>query len=228
MICLRPRLFVNIFQIFLFCRTTRQIQTESLLSFVYDKGSSYILCRIRKDGYQMQNIPKEYLLLFNAITDAEESLRRLLEVLDILKLYVLDSYVSFDLGMLGNYMYYTGVIFRGYTYGVGDAVIKGGRYDNLLGHFGKEAPSIGFAAVLNQLMNALARQKIEILSEQGRYLMLYRKADRKEAIRKASDYRRQGKYVELRQVPEDWDGQMNDMSGRGPYIGVIQIGENRR
>ena len=77
MICLRPRLFVNIFQIFLFCRTTRQIQTESLLSFVYDKGSSYILCRIRKDGYQMQNIPKEYLLLFNAITDAEESLRRL-------------------------------------------------------------------------------------------------------------------------------------------------------
>lgn len=159
---------------------------------------------------------------------AEESLRRLLEVLDILKLYELDSYVSFDLGMLGNYMYYTGVIFRGYTYGVGDAVIKGGRYDNLLGHFGKEAPSIGFAAVLNQLMNALARQKIEILSEQGRYLMLYRKADRKEAIRKASDYRRQGKYVELRQVPEDWDGQMNDMSGRGPYIGVIQIGENRR
>lgn len=159
---------------------------------------------------------------------AEESLRRLLEVLDILKLYELDSYVSFDLGMLGNYMYYTGVIFRGYTYGVGDAVIKGGRYDNLLGHFGKEAPSIGFAAVLNQLMNALVRQKIEILSEQGRYLMLYRKADRKEAIRKASDYRRQGKYVELRQVPEDWDGQINDMSGRGPYIGVIQIGENRR
>ena len=39
--------------------------------------SSYILCRIRKDGYQTLNIPREYLLLFNAITDAEESLRRL-------------------------------------------------------------------------------------------------------------------------------------------------------
>ena len=35
-----------------------------------------MLCRIRKDGYQMQKIPREYLLLFNAITDAEESLRR--------------------------------------------------------------------------------------------------------------------------------------------------------
>lgn len=39
--------------------------------------SSYILCRIRKDGYQMLNISREYLLLFNAITDAEDALRRL-------------------------------------------------------------------------------------------------------------------------------------------------------
>ena len=80
--------------------------------------------------------------------------------------------------------------------------------------------------VVNQLMNALARQKIEILSEQGRYLMLYRKADRTEAIRKAADYRRQGKYVELRQVPEEWDGQKDNGLSSGNYIGVIKIGEN--
>ncbi|MDO5345583.1 MAG: ATP phosphoribosyltransferase regulatory subunit [Lachnospiraceae bacterium] len=158
--------------------------------------------------------------------EAAKAIHRLQEVLEILRLYELDSYISFDLGMLGNYMYYTGVIFRGYTYGVGDAVIKGGRYDNLLGHFGKDAPSIGFAVVVNQLMNALIRQKIEILSEQGRYLMLYRKADRKEAIRKASDYRRQGKYVELRQVSEDQDGQQEADPASGNYIGVIRIGEN--
>ena len=158
--------------------------------------------------------------------EAAKALQRLQEVLEILKIYELDQYISFDLGMLGNYMYYTGVIFRGYTYGVGDAVIKGGRYDNLLRHFGKDAPSIGFAVVVNQLMNALARQKIEILSEQGRYLMLYRKADRTEAIRKAADYRRQGKYVELRQVPEEWDGQKDNGLSSGNYIGVIKIGEN--
>ena len=56
---------------------SRQIQTESRPAFVYDKGSPQILWRFRKDEYQMQKVSKEYLLLFNAITDAEESLCRL-------------------------------------------------------------------------------------------------------------------------------------------------------
>ena len=53
------------------------MQTECRPAFVYDKGSPQILWRFRKDEYQMQKVSKEYLLLFNAITDAEESLRRL-------------------------------------------------------------------------------------------------------------------------------------------------------
>ena len=41
-------------------------------------GASHkILRKSRKDGYKMLNVPKEYLLLFNAITDAEETLGRL-------------------------------------------------------------------------------------------------------------------------------------------------------
>ena len=157
--------------------------------------------------------------------EASRAIARLREVLELLKIYRMDRYVSFDLGMLGNYMYYTGVVFRGYTYGVGDALIKGGRYDNLLGHFGKESPAIGFVVVMNQLMNALARQKVEILSEQGRYLILYRKKDRQEAIRKAMDYRRQGKRAELRLITEEQD--MEDQAARAAksYIGIIRIGE---
>lgn len=162
-------------------------------------------------------------------TPAAEAVRRLQEVLEILKIYELDPYISFDLGMLGSSMYYTGIIFRGYTYGTGDAVVKGGRYDRLLQHFGKDAPSIGFVVVLSQLMNAMARQKIEILPEQGRYLILYRKADRKQAIWKAMDYRRQGKYVELRQVEEE--GQQAPLRpdgfymASGSYAGVIRMGD---
>ena len=56
---------------------SRQIQTEFLAALVYDKGNFHILWRFRKDEYHMQKIPKEYLLLFNAITDAEESLHKL-------------------------------------------------------------------------------------------------------------------------------------------------------
>ncbi len=39
-------------------------------------------------------------------------------------------------------------------YGTGDAIVKGGRYDHLLEKFGKNSPSIGFAIVIDELMNA--------------------------------------------------------------------------
>ena len=66
-----------VFEFFAKPWVSRQIQTEFRPAFVYDKGSPQILWRFRKDEYQMQKVSKEYLLLFNAITDAEESLRRL-------------------------------------------------------------------------------------------------------------------------------------------------------
>ena len=64
--------------------------------------------------------------------------------------------------MSGGYGYYTGIVFRAYTYGTGDAVVRGGRYDHLLEKFGKETPSIGFAIIVDELMNALSRQKISV------------------------------------------------------------------
>ena len=55
----------------------RQIQTDFLPSFVYDRENFHKIWKFRKDEYQMQKVSQEYLLLFNAITDAEESLCRL-------------------------------------------------------------------------------------------------------------------------------------------------------
>lgn len=86
-----------------------------------------------------------------------------LEQLDmVLELYGVKDYVSYDLGMLSKYNYYTGVIFKAYTFGVGNAVVTGGRYNSLLGRFGKEAPAVGFAIVIDDIMEALSRQKTEI------------------------------------------------------------------
>ena len=39
-------------------------------------------------------------------------------------------------------------------------MIKGGRYDNLLGHFGKDYPAVGVGLYIDQLMSALSRQGI--------------------------------------------------------------------
>ena len=77
---------------------------------------------------------------------ARKALQRLREIWRILKIYGVEQYVSFDLGMISGYMYYTGIVFRGYTFGTGDAVIKGGRYDRLLEQFGTPAPAVGFVS----------------------------------------------------------------------------------
>ncbi len=84
---------------------------------------------------------------------------RLEKLYHVLCEYGVEKYISFDLGMLSKYNYYTGVIFKVYTYGVGDAIAKGGRYDSLLGYFGKNAPAIGFLVVINYILLALKRQQ---------------------------------------------------------------------
>lgn len=53
--------------------------------------------------------------------------------------------VRFDLGLVHQIDYYTGVVFRGYLEGAGNAVLSGGRYDSLVGSFGRSAPATGFA-----------------------------------------------------------------------------------
>ena len=56
-----------------------------------------------------------------------------------------DKFVSFDLGMVHYLNYYTGIVFKGYVSGSRDAVLDGGRYDNLLERFGTEhTPAVGF------------------------------------------------------------------------------------
>ena len=93
-----------------------------------------------------------------ALTDNPEALKALGRLEDIykgLKEKGFEKYISFDLSMLSKYNYYTGIVFRAYSYGYGEPVAKGGRYDTLLSHFGRELPAVGFAIVVDQLQRAL-------------------------------------------------------------------------
>ena len=105
--------------------------------------------------------------------------------------------------MLTEYDYYTGMIFRGYTYGTGDAVVKGGRYDHLIGQFGKDAASVGFAVVLDELMLALSRQKIEVAKDEAPVVLTYTEENRREAILEAQRLRKEGTCVALRCEKEE-------------------------
>jgi ATP phosphoribosyltransferase regulatory subunit HisZ len=62
--------------------------------------------------------------------------------------------LTIDLGDLRGFDYYTGVRFAAFAAGAGDAVLRGGRYDELLGRYGRDARAIGFAIDLESVAQA--------------------------------------------------------------------------
>ncbi len=101
---------------------------------------------------------KEWSKNYPKIAKAVDSLE---ELNKNLKEKAIDKYISFEFGMISNYEYYTGIIFAGYTYGLGEPIVKGGRYDTLLSNFDTDAPAIGFAFVIDQLLTATSVKKQE-------------------------------------------------------------------
>ncbi len=171
-----------------------------------------------EDILKEQSIAEEYREAFLRITElfgsvevlhkAEElasnerslkAVERLKQLYGLLTVYGVQQYISFDFGMLSKYHYYTGVTFRAYTYGVGDAIVKGGRYDNLLKTFGKDAPAVGFVVVLDDLMTALASQRIALSVEEKHAVVVYEKAAFAEALARANELRGDGVCVEMMQ-----------------------------
>ena len=132
-----------------------------------------------------------------------KALERLEELYQLLTAYGVEKHITFDLSMSGTYGYYTGIIFRGYTYGTGDAIVKGGRYDHLLEKFGKASPSIGFVIVVDELLSAFARQKLTIPYKNKNTFILYDSVRQAEAIKLAKEFRASGKPTELVLKRED-------------------------
>lgn len=127
----------------------------------------------------------------------------LFELHELLKVYDITDYVSFDLGSVSDYRYYTGIIFTGYTLGSGAPVLRGGRYDRLLSCFGKEAAAIGFAVIIDRLMDTLLRQGVDIPLRRETILLVYEPSRCAQAIREAKRLRGQGSSVALAPMPED-------------------------
>ena len=125
------------------------------------------------------------------------AIEHLKSVYELLKVYGYEKYVSFDLGMLSELTYYTGIIFRAVTYEVGEPVANGGRYDELICQYGKPAASIGFSINVDFVLLALNRQKIDLPSGKLPLMILYRADDAADAIRLADHYRKSGISVGL-------------------------------
>lgn len=105
-------------------------------------------------------------------TRSAAALENLEQVYGLLCACGLEKYVSIDLGMLQSLDYYTGVIFKGVTYDVGFSVCGGGRYDTLIGNFGKDTSAVGIAIGVNRVLSALMRQKKTIVTPKTDALMV--------------------------------------------------------
>ena len=67
--------------------------------------------------------------------------------------------VGFDLADLGGYAYYSGVRFAVYAPGSSDALLRGGRYDEVGAVFGRNRPAVGFSLDLKELAGLSAAGK---------------------------------------------------------------------
>ena len=79
--------------------------------------------------------------------------------------------VIFDLGLVRNIGYYTGAVFEVYDPALGGPIGGGGRYDDLLGRFGRRLPAVGFALDVDRLHVALAGEERgtgALLAQRGR------------------------------------------------------------
>ena len=95
--------------------------------------------------------------------EAEAALENLRGILGHLEVHGCLDAVILDLGLIGRYGYYTGVVYEAYSPHLGFTVASGGRYDDLLSRFGDPLPATGFAISLERLLSILPERKPEPL-----------------------------------------------------------------
>ena len=155
------------------------------------------------------------------------ALENIEEVINILGDYGFTKYLSIDLGMLKGPDYDTGIIFRGFTYGVGFPILSGGRYDSLTSTFGKDCPAIGFSIGINMLMVALDKTQLSKDRPSVDTVICYYKRNRKSAIEIAETLRKQDMNIETMVITEGIEKGIE--YARSKQIGgVIFIGDSGR
>lgn len=121
----------------------------------------------------------------------------LAEIYTLLKAYKVADYVRFDLGIIRDFNYYTGMVFEGYSSGLGFPLCGGGRYDRLLTEYGHPMSATGFALGIERILLTLERQGIQIPSISRDIYIGYADRSIGQAIRRAMDLRQTGKVVEM-------------------------------
>lgn len=152
---------------------------------------------------------------------SEKALLTLKDVYGIIKDYGYEDYVSIDLGLVQTIKYYTGIVFKGFTYGVGFPICGGGRYDTLSERFGKKISATGCALSVSRLVSCMLLKEDKIDKVACDITIFFDKNERKKAIELADEMRHQGLSVEIRtkrDIKSDMDYLLRKGIGNGIFI----------
>lgn len=107
------------------------------------------------------------------------------------------EYISFDLGFTNSMNYYSDMLFKGYINGWGEAVIHGGRYDNLSSKFGLGRPACGFGVDIINMLTYLEQHDLIEDTRPSKTVILYGADDKSLAYQKAEALRFNNQTVEV-------------------------------
>jgi ATP phosphoribosyltransferase regulatory subunit len=154
---------------------------------------------------------------------SRKALDNLATIYQLLESYGVVQYVDFDLGIIRDFEYYTGMVFECYTPGLGFPICGGGRYDNMLSSFGMNCGATGFALGIERILLALERQGIVGTSDAKDIYIGWRAEKLVEAIEQAEELRRSGNSVELGLVAQSQAEAECSQIGKG-YKRLMYVG----
>ncbi len=128
---------------------------------------------------------------------SQAAIDNLADIYGLLQNYGIDRYVTFDLGIIRDFEYYTGMVFEAYTSGLGYPICGGGRYDRMAGSFGREQPATGFALGIERVLMALERQGMAVAPTPQGIFVGWAAGKLAEAIAEVRRLRAAGELVEL-------------------------------
>lgn len=118
-------------------RTFPSASREGLLALLQLYGDEQVLAEAEK-------IFKHFPLVSDVLSNLRWLVKR-----------ISGAHVTFDLADLRGYAYYSGVRFAVYTQAAADALVRGGRYDEVGAAFGRNRPAAGFSLDLKQLVSSV-------------------------------------------------------------------------
>lgn len=150
---------------------------------------------------------------------ALNNIRNIYEALDNIRY---SKYLSIDLGMIQNFNYYTGVIFKGYVNELGEEILSGGRYDNLMAEFGESTPAVGLGINVDNILTVLKEE--DILDNERRYYIHHDVKGYIKANEILKELKVQGNIVEL-SLFENFEEAMSYCKNKG-IVNLIEIKDN--